>query len=219
MLGAKKRFLFVYVIDRDFGFAPNPFHGCCTLATCMAVLRGSASVGDWVMGVGGTRLNARGRCVYAMRVTETSSFDEYWLDNRFTVKRSFRNGSSVMMVGDNIYHRDPLKGLWIQEDSHHSNSDGSPNFSNLKKDTRSSQVLISTHFYYFGSEAPVVDLASIGYKNGRSYRKLALDIPAVQSLLTDFEERHKEALNVVVANPFDFSRASKRVDQVTGKIT
>ena len=218
MLGTAEKFLFVYVVDRDFGFAPNPFHGCCTLATCMARLRGSASVGDWVMGVGGRNLNATGRCVYLMKVTELSTFDDYWLDDRFRVKRPFRNGSSVMMVGDNIYHRDGANGEWIQEDSHHSLSDGSPNPANVKKDTCSAQVLISTHFYYFGSAAPQVELASIGYKNGRNYRKLVLSSPDVQALLLSIEEDAKGCRNTIVADPFDFHRASQRVDQVTGKI-
>ncbi len=219
MLDKGKVFLFIYVMDRDFGFAPNPFHGYCTLATCMAVLRGSAKVGDWVMGVGGGRLNAPGKCIYAMKVTEVSSFDGYWRDNRFMVKRPLRNGSSVMMLGDNIYHRKSGRGRWIQEDSHHSNQDGSPNTSNLKKDTRSTQVLISTHFYYFGSMAPAVDLASIGYKNGRNYRKMKINTPAVQLFLSNLEVVHKDALNVIMADPFDFYRASKRVDQATRKIT
>lgn len=219
MLGPDTNFLFVYVVDRDFGFAPNPFHGWCTLATCMAVLRGSARVGDWVMGVGGGRLNAPGRCVYAMRVTEVSNFDDYWLDARFRAKRPLRNGSSVMMVGDNIYHRDDATGAWVQEDSHHSKPDGSPNASNLKKDTRSSKVLLSTHFYYFGSAAPQVDLASIGYTNGRNYRKMALDLPGVGDLLKGIEDGYRQDRNTVMADPFDFYMAAKRVDQSTGTVS
>ncbi len=218
MIDQGDRFLFVYVVDRDFGFAPNPFHGYCTLATCMAILRGSARIGDWVMGVGGRRLNATGRCVYAMKVTELSTFDNYWLDARFRVKRPLRNGSSVMMVGDNIYHRDDATGQWVQEDSHHSNPDGTPNGTNLQKDTRSAQVLLSTHFYYFGSAAPRVDLASIRYKNSRSYRKLSLDNPVVKDFIQKIEDDNKRTRNFVMADPFDFYRASKRVDQGTGKV-
>jgi len=45
--------VFIYVVDRDFGFAPNPFHGYCTLATCKAKIRNQARVGDWVIGNGG----------------------------------------------------------------------------------------------------------------------------------------------------------------------
>lgn len=42
--------LYSYVVARDFGFAPNPFHGYCTLATCKPDIRATASVGDWVIG-------------------------------------------------------------------------------------------------------------------------------------------------------------------------
>ena len=31
--------LYSYVFDHDYGFAPNPFHGVCTLATCKPSIR------------------------------------------------------------------------------------------------------------------------------------------------------------------------------------
>ncbi|MFH1865797.1 MAG: hypothetical protein ABIK85_07930, partial [Candidatus Eisenbacteria bacterium] len=37
--------LFSYIVARDYGFAPNPFCGVCTLATCKPKIRESASVG------------------------------------------------------------------------------------------------------------------------------------------------------------------------------
>src|SRR5437016_3976950 len=70
--------VYIYVVDRDFGFAPNPFHGICTLATCKPGIRKMASVGDWVIGLGGGRLKARGRCIFAMRVSRKLTFNEYW---------------------------------------------------------------------------------------------------------------------------------------------
>ena len=33
---------------RDYGFAPNPYFGYCTLATCKPVIRRCAGVGDWI---------------------------------------------------------------------------------------------------------------------------------------------------------------------------
>ncbi len=85
MLDESKKFLYIYVVTRDFGFAPNPFHGYCTLATCKPGIRRVAQVGDWVMGVGGSRLHAAGRCIYLMNVSEVLPFDTYWSDNRFRV--------------------------------------------------------------------------------------------------------------------------------------
>jgi len=218
MLEENETHLYIYVVRRDFGFAPNPFHGVCTLATCKPDIRRSAQIGDWVMGVGGARLKATGRCLYLMKVTEMTTFDEYWANNRFRSKRPLRNGSSVMMVGDNIYHRNGV-GAWIQEDSHHSNPDGSPNMKNLRTDTRSPNVLISTHFYYFGSFAPPVDLKSIGYKNVRNYRKLSLNDNAIRGFISKIETEYRKDRNLVMADPFDFARAAERVDQATGKLT
>ncbi len=116
-----------YAITRDYGFAPNPFHGFCTLATCKPDIRKSAKVGDWIMGVGGSSLRSvKRRCILLMKVSEKVSFQDYWDHERFSLKKPVRNGSRVQMLGDNIYHKDG-NGDWIQEDSHHSNPDGTPN--------------------------------------------------------------------------------------------
>lgn len=211
--------LLIYVVARDFGFAPNPFHGICTLATCMARVRNSAQIGDWVMGVGGSRLKATGRCIYLMKVSEKVTFNEYWSDDRFRIKKPLRNGSLVMMVGDNIYHQESGNVEWFQEDSHHSMSDGSFNLKNLKTDTASMHVLISDHFYYFGGSAPTVDLASIGYRNIRTHRKVSLNDQSVINFIKGIEQQNVCNRNRVLADPFDFSAASKRVDQATSKIT
>jgi len=77
----------MYVVDRDFGFAPNPFHGVCTLATCKPPIRKGAGVGDWVIGMGGSRLDATGRCIYALEVTKSVTFNEYWTRREFRDKR------------------------------------------------------------------------------------------------------------------------------------
>ena len=50
----------------------------------------------------------------------------------------------------NIYHHDAT-GNWMQEDSHHTNEDGSINLYNLKRDTKTTdRVLISDDYYYLG---------------------------------------------------------------------
>lgn len=216
MLIDPKRFLFIYVVDRDLGFAPNPFHSYCTLATCKARLRNSARVNDWVMGVGGSRLKAPGRCIYLMKVTELTDFNNYWNDDRFRIKKPVRNGSLAMMVGDNVYHRESDQENWTQEDSHHSNPDGTTHTGNLKTDTASSKVLISTYFYYFGCKAPVFDLEDIGYKNGRNYSKKPLKISNVASMVSDIDSLYERDRNTVIADPFNFNIAAKRVDQKTG---
>lgn len=212
-------YLYIYVVDRDFGFAPNPFHGYCTLATCKPKIRRHAQIGDWIMGVGGSRLKATGKSIYLMKVSEILTFNEYWSDARFHRKRPARNGSLVMMVGDNIYHQEPGSDSWIQEDSHHSNSDGTTNQKNLERDTSAENVLVSNHFYYFGKSAPPIDLASIGYKNHIGESKKLIASEDVATFLYELEQQNKSGMNLVLDDPFDFSAAQKRVDQASGKIT
>jgi Nucleotide modification associated domain 2 len=211
----------MYVVDRDFGFAPNPFHGYCTLATCKYRIRNKAEVKDWVIGMGGSRLNATGRCIFAMRVTEKITFNEYWASPTFLDKKPVRNGSRKMMLGDNIYHRfDVVDNKWHQANSHHSNPDGSVNPYNLDKDTKSDKVLLSRHFFYFGTEAPVVPcdlLNAIEYKNGRNHR--VFDCKIAARLIEWLHNSFRESLNQVIADPFDFSDSEKRYSASNNKVS
>src|ERR1044072_6146664 len=212
--------IFMYVVDRDSGFAPNPFHGYCTLATCKPGIRKKAEVGAWVIGMGGSRLHATGQCIYAMRVTQKITFDEYWGSPAYLDKKPVRNGSSKMMVGDNIYHFDAKSNEWLQADSHHSNPDGSVNLHNLRTDTKSDKVLISRHFLFFGTEAPAVPngmLDAIGYKNGRNYRAFNYEI--CSDLIHWLESSFLDSLNQVTSDPFDFSDSEKRYSAGDNKVT
>jgi hypothetical protein len=209
--------VYLYVVARDFGFAPNPFHGVCTLATCKPVVRKMAQTDDWVIGMGGTRLGAVGRCIFAMQVTEAMSFDEYWADPRFRVKRPVRNGSRTMMLGDNIYHQ--MDGNWQQLDSHHSQPDGAPDIHNMKTDTSADRVLISERFYYFGQQAPEVPkeiLEKIGYTNSRGHRVYKND--ECQDLIDWLTATHVRSLNHVVDDPFQFEHSAARYSVSNDKI-
>lgn len=155
--------LYSYVVVRDFGFAPNPFSGWCTLATCKPKVRSKAAVGDWVLGVGAVSTGRSGALIYAMKVSETLTFDDYWSDPRFLVKRPVLNGSLKRAYGDNIYYKD--RGVWIQADSHHSFADGRVNVENLTRDVSADRVLVAGEFYYFGDQA--VTVPSEARKQGR----------------------------------------------------
>ena len=160
--------VYSYVVDRDYGFAPNPFHGFCTLATCKPKIRRYAEVGDWVIGTGSAYRNRNGHIVYAMRVTETMSFGEYWTDPRFRAKRPNLRGRTKQAFGDNIYHQDPNSGRWLQADSHHSCADGTQNPKNISHDTKVDRVLISDDFIYWGGHGAEIprfhgtDICKIG---------------------------------------------------------
>lgn len=148
--------LFSYVVARDYGFAPNPFFGYCTLATCKPKIRKQAQVGDWVVGTGSKRFNLQGRLVFAMKVAEALSYEQYWEDPRFRRKRPNLQGSVKQAFGDNIYHRDSKTKKWVQENSHHSFSDGRPNPANVRHDTQEPRVLIASKFAYWGRNGPKI---------------------------------------------------------------
>lgn len=147
--------LCVYVVARDYGFAPNPFHGICSLATCKPVLRENAQVGDWIVGIGSKENGSSGRIIFAMNVDEKITFNQYWSDQRFHNKRPYLPGSRMMRYGDNIYHQSS-SGKWIQEDSHHSLEGGNLNYENKDRDTSSNYVVLGREFYYFGRNCPAI---------------------------------------------------------------
>lgn len=148
--------LYSYTVARDYGFAPNPFYGVCTLAACKSKIRSAAQVGDWIVGTGAKAKGRDGRLVYAMRVSETMSFDAYWSDPRFLRKRPDMYGSRKMAYGDNIYHRDSVSGQWRQADSHHSRLRGKQNCRNMDDDTKVDRVLVSDDFIYLGGAGPII---------------------------------------------------------------
>jgi hypothetical protein len=176
--------LYSYVVARDFGFAPNPFFGFCTLATCKPVIREHASVGDWVIGTGAKlKYGYSGRLIFAMQVSDAIDFDAYWSDPRFSRKRPNLSGSLQVLYGDNIYHH---RGKhWVQADSHHSMEDGSLNQANLEWDTGVDRLLVASKFVYWGRAAPVIpkQFRSFGAKKhdicaGRGHRVFKNDLPA-----------------------------------------
>ena len=146
--------VYSYCVARDYGFAPNPFYGVCTLATCKPIIRRKAAVGDFIVGTGSKGLGQQGKLVYAMSVSEVMSLDEYWADPRFEVKKPNLAGSVKKRFGDNIYHS--VNGFWCQEDSHHSHENGTPNVENLQIDTGTDRMLVSEYFTYFGRNAPTI---------------------------------------------------------------
>ena len=166
--------LFSYVVARDYGFAPNPFGEFCTLATCKPDVRRFAQVSDWVVGTGSAKWKRKGYLVYAMKVAETMTFDEYWSDPRFDYKKPNLRASKKHAFGDNIYHR--VRNTWRQENSHHSLADGSPNPRNIRNDTQVNRVLVATEFAYWGGSGPEIPEKLRDYQGhdlciGRGYKK------------------------------------------------
>lgn len=146
--------LYSYVVRWDHGFAPNPFHGICTLATCKPDIRKKAKLGDWVLGTGSAERQLAGHAIFLMQVRRVLTFDEYWSEGEFQCKQPVMNGSLKQRFGDNIYSHNE-QGAWTQADSRHSLDDGT-NSENLKGDTRVDRVLVAGEFRYWGESAPKI---------------------------------------------------------------
>lgn len=171
-----KMAIYSYIITRDYGFAPNPFYGICTLATCKPRVRNNAQIGDWVLGFGSGRKgsNYKDKLIFAMKVCKKITFDEYWQDPKYESKKPVANGSLKQNYGDNIYHK--INNVWVQENSHHSMNNGAVNIKNLERDTKSQYVLLGEEFWYFGKEAvSLPDNLKFLIPKGRDYTKHKAD--------------------------------------------
>ena len=150
--------LYSYIVAVDSGFAPNPFHGYCTVATCKPQIRKTSEIGDWIVGTGSATNGRARRIVYAMRVSGAMTFEEYWENPLFYRKRPVSAGREKT-CGDNIYHRKAPRGRrWQQEPSYHSCPDGRPDIEKLRHDTSVNRVLISDDFVYWGGDGPLLPL-------------------------------------------------------------
>lgn len=197
--------LYSYVVARDFGFAPNPFYGMCTLATCKPITRRVANVGDWIVGTGSSKNGKQGYLVYIMQVGEMKTFNEYWENIKYVRKKPNLGGSKKLAFGDNIYFKNS-ENSWHQADSHHSYDNGKPNIHNIENDTQTNRVLISTDFTYWGGSGPLIP------NKFRNY--LGYDICAIRhhkcnfpsDLVTDFITWYRSLLTKgYVSPPLDWS--------------
>lgn len=163
-----------YVVRYDSGFAPNPFYGYCTLATCKPKIRSAAQIGDWIVGSGSksAHVSQAGRLVYAMRVEEALSWDQYSTDARFIAKQPVRRGSRKQSCGDSIYFRAGPNAPWQQRDSFHSREDGSADPAHVVRDTGVDRVLVSQQFLYVGGDGPM--LPDLRDSRGRSLCKAGI---------------------------------------------
>ena len=220
------RSLFSYVVVSDDGFAPNPFFGYCTLATCKPRIRKRAQIGDWIVGTGSAARGARGverrgHLVYAMRVTEVIGTRDYWIDPRFQFKKPTFKGDRIRVSasGDNIYEwRGP--NCWRQLPSYHSHPDGTQDEAQTKKDTDVERILSSDDFVYFGGEGPRLpskylndgDLKLVCNGRGDRRKKEPYDIKIINS----FEKWIRDlGVNGVCGVPLAWLTQQGRIDCTT----
>jgi hypothetical protein len=195
---------FSYKIEHDFGLAPNPFGGYCTLAVCKPDIRRNKDLakGSWIIGSGSKKIKLLNKLIFAMQVEEKLTFDAYWKDIRFQYKKPIINGSLVQMYGDNFYHRNE-QGIWIQENSAHSGNNGEKNESHLKRDIKGRNVLVSTIFFYFGNKAISVPKEFVRdiFCQGRNMRKLAS--PSVDRFIDWLETNNQRG--VLYGDPINWN--------------
>lgn len=143
--------LFSYKMTHDTGFAPNPFWGELTLATCKPQIRLKKRKGDWIAGftsgelcgdpVGGEKL------VFLMKVENKLSIAEYFLSPRYRDKiPDSEHPLCVRRAGDNIYRPLPSGDFEQLENRYH-------DCGNKGDDLSGRNVLTSIEFVYFGREA------------------------------------------------------------------
>src|SRR5579872_1961476 len=139
--------LFTYTIPIDDGAAPNPFHGMCSLAICKPDIRRVAEPDDWVVGLGSKNApsgDLSGRLVYAMRVEEVLTLEEYDRQAQARWPHRIPNPRSLDLserLGDCIY--DFSTGAPVQRKGVHGPDD-------IERDLGGRNVLLSRHFFYFG---------------------------------------------------------------------
>lgn len=136
--------IYSYVMTHDYGFAPNPFGGICTLATCKPVIRRSAREGDWLVGTGSSTKGLAKRIIYAAQIDTICTIAEYGANPAYEFKRPIVSGTSEQRCGDNIYFLD-ANGEWVQRESGHHCSE------HVDHDLSGLNVLIARQFWYFGS--------------------------------------------------------------------
>ena len=142
-----------YRIVHDKQFAPNPFKGVLTLATCKPLIRRSkeSESGVWLAGFAAYSVKdglrpKKGRelLIYLAKISEVMTMQDYW--TKYPQKRAQKCGEEFEeYYGDNIYD----ENLHLVNDNHHKDWD-------FKRDISGKNVLICKEFYYFAPDSRLV---------------------------------------------------------------
>lgn len=143
-----------YKLTHDSGFAPNPFHGALTLATCMVKIRSARRPGDWVAGFASKGLVEQARAngvaipymglIYLGKVSEVMPLWKYFEDPRFALKKNRVDSAyEIERAGDNIYFRNAAGNYEQVPNRHHGPGD-------LTHDVSGVNAVICRDFWYLG---------------------------------------------------------------------
>src|SRR5271166_2505121 len=139
-----------HVVTTDVGLAPNPYHGYRTSALCTPSHRNARlKEGEWL--IGHSRKNEGNRLVYAMRISDVLTMNQYFYDDRFQQKKPRPYGTPEEQCGDNIYYQNDANE-WKRLPSRFHNE-----CHDFRKDV-GHRVFVAEHFYYFGDRrVPIPD--------------------------------------------------------------
>ena len=214
---AAKEFLYCYKMTHDTGFAPNPYHGVLTLATCKPTIRRCAEVNYWISGWTSNKVQSKDKkhefsdetqsLIYLAKVTKKIPIEDYWenydykrpkkINNRkhnTTNCRGMKNDTSGSYdMGDNIYK--PIKGK--KAEFRQLPNGGGHGINNKEHDLSGRFVLICEEFYYFGVEDAILKNKIINDKNFVVPRckKIQLDHPIAKQIIDFVTKNYSSGIN------------------------
>lgn len=198
--------LYSYVLPFDTGFAPNPYGGALTLATCKPRIRRRARPGDWLVGTGSAQTVGTARLVYAARVAEVVPLAQYGMDERFESKIPRASSAEEWQRhGDNIYTV-AEDGSWLQRrnDYHYQR--------HMATDLSGENALLCSEFWYFGDEAPLIPEEFRGLVKSGPGHKCCEDQILIEGL-TGWLRRFPQG---VIGSPFGLPGARGRTSRCSG---
>ena len=189
-----ERFLYCYKMTHDTGFAPNPYQGVLTLATCKPTIRRCAEIGYWISGWTSNKVQGKKqkytfsdygqKLIYLAKVSDKMLIKDYW--EKYPEKRPSPN-DWVNDFGDNIY--EPLGN----DDFHQHNNGGGHNSTNIKRDLSGKYVLICNEFYYFGVENAIPINVEKGFVVHR-LNKLSLENNSAKKIIDQVINNYKPGI-------------------------
>lgn len=176
--------LYSYVVTHDYGFAPNPYGGVLTLATCKPDIRRTAQVGDWLMGTGSADSVGQNKLIYLACISKIISIADYGSSDEYKNKVPVKTAEAWSRRGDNIYRKDG-DGSWTQVSNRFHGID------EMEHDLSGLNVLVCKDFWYFGVNAIGIpnefkDLI----KKGPKYKKNT-DLPEANKFINHVKSNAK----------------------------
>lgn len=142
-----------YVVASDTGLAPNVTGDICTLGVCKPVVRRIAEKGDLILGLSIAK-DERHKVIYAMQVSEKLSYEAYFKEPRFELKKPIHDPA-----GDNFFQMEDNHLQIAFDNAAHFGKPGA-----IKRDLNSPVVLIGERYWYFGEKAPLLPASLHGTK-------------------------------------------------------